>query len=315
MVLMTILQKRKAAINMSKEELKTLQKKIMRNVKIYREDNTDNYYAKFYFRGHYEVHPVNSPMFYAFLNSSLRKLTNKYDSADWHEIINVSKENTLLNDTPVNVYKRLAGDEKAVWYFLADRDWSCIYATKDGWSVINDHDKLFIKSKNMKQQVIPVSDGNHDRLRNYVNLNNNDYLLFKINLIHNFFFVSSHYIGIINANFGYGKSMLTRLWRRIVDPANAEFTSLSANIDDFKIQLANNTFVMLDNTRKLSPCQTLYCFIADRYAVFERYIFFREGKPLTEYVLFSNMDISIRYNRSEAIFRSQSSLILRIFST
>lgn len=236
---------------MSKEELKALQKKIIKNVKFYRDINTDTYFAKFHFRGHYEVHSVNSPIFIAFLNSSLRSLTKKIDTADWHEVINIEKERVLLNDDPVDIYRRIAGDEKSVWYFLADKDWSCVYATKKDWSVITNYDKLFIKKKNTKSQVVPVSDKSEDRLIKYVNLCTRDYLLFKINLIHSLFYESAHYIGIISSDFGSGKTILTQLWRRIVDPANAEFTSLSANVDDFKIQLANNDFVMLDNTRKL----------------------------------------------------------------
>lgn len=236
---------------MHKDEVKALQKKVVASVQFYRDCDTDTYFAKFKFRGHYEVHAVNSPFFTAFLNSSLRNICNKCGVADWSEVLTIEKENVLLNDDPVEVFKRIAGDENTVWYFLADKDWSCIRATKDGWSITCNYDKLFIKGKNTKSQVTPVSSRGKDKLRKYVNLSDRDYLLFKINVIHNFFYETSHYVGIISSGFGEGKTVLTRVWRKIVSPANAEVTLLASSVDDFKIQLANNDFVILDNCHAL----------------------------------------------------------------
>lgn len=237
---------------MSQNDIKSLQNQILSQVVFYQDLNSNDFFAKYFFRGHYEVHPVGSAMFLAFLDSSLRTLSNnKYQTADWSEAIKIKKQDCLLNDSPVEIYKRLAGAQNEIWYFLADKDWSCIYLNKAGWSRVTNYDPLFIKKKNTKEQILPISDGHSDRLRPYVNLSQNDYLLFKINLAHCFFYKSSHHIGVLSSEFGSGKSTLTRVCRRIVDPAHAEFTSLSTNIDDFKIQLANNDFVMLDNTSKL----------------------------------------------------------------
>ena len=76
---------------MHKDELKALQKKVVASVQFYRDVNTDTYFAKFKFRGHYEVHAISSPFFKAFLNSSLRNISNKYDVSDWLEILTIEK--------------------------------------------------------------------------------------------------------------------------------------------------------------------------------------------------------------------------------
>ena len=110
--------KRKAIVETMNNELKNFQKTILKNVEFFMDENTDDFYAKYKVNGHHEVHKVTSPMFIAYLDSTLRSTSKKFETADWSEAIKVKKQNCLLNDNPCRIYKRLAGDEKSVWYFF-----------------------------------------------------------------------------------------------------------------------------------------------------------------------------------------------------
>lgn len=237
---------------MASNELKILQKKILGNIDFFINDKNSELFARYKVNGHFEVYPANSEMFIAHLDSSLRKASTKFDTADWSEALKVKKQDALIADNKFDVFKRSASDDANVWYFLADKDWSCVHVTKSGWTVTTNYEPIFSKNSNTKAQVIPVSKKGADRLKKYANLNKDDYKLFKINLIHGFFYKSSHYMVIFDSDFDSGKTTLVRVVRRIVDPAKHDFTSLSSNIDDFKAQLVNNNIVMLDNTARLN---------------------------------------------------------------
>lgn len=223
---------------------------IINNVKFFR-DSSNEYYAKYSWNNHEEVVKVSSSRFLAYLDKSLRSTTGKPLVRNWSNLILMKKQDCELSNVITEVYSRIANNDEKIVYFLADDDWRYVEVTKNSCNIVNSSEFLFIKKANMSEQAEPKFNDTTDRLRKYVNLQDDSYLLFKINLIQEFFIKSSHFASVISSPFGSGKSTFTKIWRAIIDPANAEVSILSNNPEDFKVQLANNIVITLDNTRKL----------------------------------------------------------------
>ena len=58
-------------------------------------------------------------------------------------------------------------------------------------------------------------------------------------------------ICIINSTHGSGKSTLTKLIKKLLDPTLSENTLIPSNVEELKNHCANNTVVCFDNTRPL----------------------------------------------------------------
>lgn len=223
---------------------------IINSVQFYR-DSSNEYYAKYRWNNHEEVAKVSSTRFLAYLDKSLRSITGKPIVRNWSDLILMKKQDCELSNAITDVYSRIANNDKKIVYFLADDDWRYVEVTKNSCNIVTTSDFLFVKKANMSEQAEPKFNDKTDKLKKYVNLQDNSYLLFKINLIQEFFVKSSHYVSVISSPYGSGKSTFTKIWRTIIDPANAEVSILSNNPEDFKVQLANNIVITLDNTRKL----------------------------------------------------------------
>lgn len=105
----------------------------------------------------------------------------------------------------------------------------------------------------MKKQVVPISGGDlKELLRQFVNMKDNNFILFLIHLVQCFFDSSSHFISIISSSQGTGKSTLTNLMQLLIDPSESLKTLLPSSSDELKNHLTNNTVVAFDNTKKLT---------------------------------------------------------------
>jgi|GEM_PF-5678576 len=152
------------------------------------------------------------------------------------------------------IYNRFAGNKDENVYFFANDYNTCMKVTSKKFEIIHSSDYFFYKNRNMLQQVLPkkTDDSLYDLLKPYVNLGENDYKLFLAYLCHLFIYDTSHMICIISSSHGSGKSTLTRLIRRLVDPTLAENALIPRNINDFINHCANNSVVCFDNSRQLT---------------------------------------------------------------
>lgn len=216
-------------------------------------NNEEVIYALYRFEKHYEFCEISSARFKAFLNQRFRdEVGDEYAYANFSKILYVKKDETILYGDSVQPYTRIAGNKKHIVYFLADRAWNSVIVTKSGWEIRQQLKYMFLKKANTKEQVKPVrcSENIDDLLRAFINMDDDNYILFKVNLIQYFFDSSSHFISIISSEHGTGKSTLTKIMREIVDPAVAMQACIPDSPEEIKNHLANNKFVAFDNTKQ-----------------------------------------------------------------
>jgi len=146
---------------------------------------------------------------------------------------------------------RIACYDDSIIYDLADGN--CVVVDKSGWR-IKENDYIFFKSyDNQAPQVTPIAcDNGLERLKKYLNLPEEDKLLFIVYLITCFNPKYTFPSVCINGPSGSGKSTLSRLLKRIIDPSTIKVSILTKSFDDLKVQLNACYYAAYDNLSKIS---------------------------------------------------------------
>lgn len=223
-------------------------------------DDDNRFYAIIEFNDHIEFCDVDSERFSSYVRCIFVEETGKKTGFNFYSLIRGKKDETRFFGKEVNARYRIACYKGTVIYFLADKKHRCILINSKGWKFIkdktflaNEAKMIFLKRPGMKEQVVPISGGDlKELLRQFVNMKDNNFILFLIHLVQCFFDSSSHFISIISSSQGTGKSTLTNLMQLLIDPSESLKTLLPSSSDELKNHLTNNTVVAFDNTKKLT---------------------------------------------------------------
>ncbi len=169
--------------------------------------------------------------------------------------LEAKKDSVLYEQSnPVTVHRRVAGTlASKILYFLADENWQSVLVASDGWRIGQSKKTKFMKYPADKAQVKPKGGKNLlALLRPFINLPDDDFILFTAFLVQSFSRSSSHYAAIVSSNKGTGKSTLTKMIRSIVDPSASDASLTPSSENDLKTMLSNTYLACFDNTAPLS---------------------------------------------------------------
>lgn len=198
---------------------------------------------------------IDSPYFRAFLGHRYREETGTREKPEIREELDIRTEELIWSgENKVTIHKRVAGNLKnTVVYFLANDQWSSVIVRPDGWKIGRLKNVKFIRQPSDEAQVLPQEGGDLlELMRPYVNMNDDDYLLFILTLVQYFIRTSSHFATILSSGKGTGKSTLSKIIRSLVDPSKAGVSTPPQNEEALIVNLSNNYFVCYDNTAPLS---------------------------------------------------------------
>jgi len=202
-------------------------------------------------------------MFVHIDDDSLKAYLRRFVLPDIDEKVSVSeliqdvKDEILLWGTPDRVAPRFrtAGTLRQGWleYDLNNFDRQYVKVTPNGWKVSSSHKSKFLKRNTLGSQVCPVHTDKNliDLLKPLVNTDRDSLVLFSCWLAQAFC-VGSHSALLIMAEQGSGKSVLTKMTRRIVDPSSLKADTMPTKKDDLFVMLSNSYFLAFDNTEELS---------------------------------------------------------------
>ena len=220
-------------------------------------DNSLQVYVEYpCYNGAIAMEPVESRMFQAFLGHQYREESDEMIKPDFSELIGIRVENICYRqENPIQVHRRVAGSisKAKIAYFLADDHWTTWLVGPQGSKQGRSKSLKFLKTSMDEAQVAPS--GNCDLLQviaKYVNLSNDELILFVVWLVQSFSRSSSHFAAILSSSKGTGKSTLTKLIRAIVDPSKSGVSLLPNSESDLKTLLGNSYMVAFDNTAALS---------------------------------------------------------------
>lgn len=219
--------------------------------------NATNVYVEYpLITGHTAFVPVDNVLFKAFLSHRYRELTNTLRRPrDLFDYL-AAKVDDVLYEQPsrVHIHRRVAGTLASnIYYFLANDNWEAVRVTTKEWKVSHSKKVKFLKTTADKAQVTPVGGGNLlDLLRPFINLPEDDFILFTAFLVQGFSRSSSHYAAIVSSNKGTGKSTLTKMIRSIIDPSESETPLTPTSESDLKVLLSSTYLACFDNTASMS---------------------------------------------------------------
>lgn len=231
---------------------------VIADVKFFRDVNdNDRFFAEFENeKGNKVFDAIESQNFKSFLFAKSLDFHDKYN-----EVLEPDKSvqslRFLLNyyqgfeDVPINV--RTAGNLKEfIEYDLQSDDQQSIVVTSEGWNESSKCHK-FIKSKASIPQVKPkrTSKTPLELLRNFVNVFGDAYILLIVWIIQAFI-RGSHYILWVSADMGSGKSTLSKIIKKIIDPCKFTVTTMPGKMDDLRVLLNSTHLCCLDNLTVIS---------------------------------------------------------------
>lgn len=198
----------------------------------------------------------DSKYFLAVLGHEYRARTGLLVNPDFETLVDIKGQDAIASQAfPVTIYHRLAGKlDKTVVYYLGDKNRQCVVIRPGVWKVTpitkSKSKKIkFLQTNVVLPQTMPVAGGNYfDLLRPYINLPDDDFKLLAICIAQFFSRQRSHFALILSSDKGTGKSTLTKLIQKLIDPSKIEANVMTCREQDLKVHLAGSYLACFDNT-------------------------------------------------------------------
>lgn len=219
-------------------------------------DNKEVFYAKFQNNdGISEFSPIDSVAFKSYLFAVSRQLTN--GEAELDPDSSIKKLRYLLTFEKeykiAKVFVRTSGNlSDGIEYDPQNDSQDTIKITANGWR-ISPKKRRFVVPDIALPQVYPVKTSKSplELLKPFVNIQGDTFTLFVIWLIQAFS-CGTHYAPLIYADKGCGKSTLSKIIKRIIDPCNFQVTTIPDKKSDLAVLLYNSWLCCFDNVTNIS---------------------------------------------------------------
>lgn len=254
--------------------------KATKKVAFYANNNDlDSFYAEFENSSGVVVFvPIDSKVFKGFLLKEMNNVATNVTPMD----VNTAVRNLSLilweergDIQHIDVFVRTSGTLKSnVEYDLQNSNRETVKITSTGWTISPQQTKFIRGSTNLPQKT-PVCTVRSplELLAPFVNLSGDSYRLFVVWIIQAFT-TGSHHALLIFAERGSGKSTLSKLIKKIVDPHSFSVTDLSKKKDDLFTLLSNSSLCCFDSVSKISPeISDIFCAATTNTAVAKRALY------------------------------------------
>jgi hypothetical protein len=170
---------------------------------------------------------------------------------------------------PVRVARDAQGN---IIYDLRRDDGRQVKITPDGWSIESQQ----VVFRDVGCEVpLPVIGGDIAMLDWYLNIHDPDQrLLVVVAAISMFVQNVAHPVLVLNGEQGSGKSCLSRVVKRVIDPSNIEISHLVNSIRDTQLTIANNWVTAFDNLSGFSEAMSdFFCGVVTGQSIQRRRLY------------------------------------------
>lgn len=209
--------------------------------------------------------PIRSAAFRQFLRSFFYARRQKaIREEDLKRIIEQLDSNAACDGSHQEAYLRVApGPDGEVYIDLHREDWSIAKVTADGWEVVTNAPVLFRRGRNSLAMPEPERQGRLDVLRNYLNVDDDQWILLASCLVSYFSPYGPYPVISISGEQGSGKSTACRIIKLLVDPAAAELYSMPTRDRDIMTAAQNNWLLAYENLSNLPPAfSDIFCILS-----------------------------------------------------
>jgi len=159
----------------------------------------------------------------------------------------------LAADKPVrDVHLRLAHHEGKIYFDLGGPDWQFVEISAAGWGFVSNPPIPFRRTRGMKELPKPVEVADREicDLRDHTTLDDTGWMLVMGWLL-GAFGPGDYPILVLNGEQGSGKSTLTEILRRMIDPSEAMTRAAPRDEQGLMIGADNNFILAFDNLSSL----------------------------------------------------------------
>lgn len=197
---------------------------------------------------------VGSKELQIYIKMSFCEKTNRCPSKKTIDDIETWLLYKAMQKKPKNISYRIKRIKDTIYYDLCTDYLHYVKIDKNGWNIFQGNIDCFAYSPNELSQVIPAKKGGSiDLLRKYVNIADEDWLLFIVYLISCFYEGMQHPVLNINGVWGSGKSTISKIVKSLVDPSPQLLNDLPKLERDLVVTLTSTYYIVFDNLSKLTP--------------------------------------------------------------
>ncbi len=210
-------------------------------------------WATFQQGDHYETRQLRKKSFKAWLLQRYREKEGKIltNTQALQSVID-TLENEARKRPKQKIYTRVAHIGDKTYLDLANDRWEIVEISKDGWRVIEGNkDIKFKRTEGMEALPIP-EEGDLNSIAKYLNIEEKEIILL-LSFIIGCYSEGPYPILVLQGEQGSGKSTLTRILKKLIDPNTAELKILPDNERDLMIIAVNNYLLTFDNLAGISP--------------------------------------------------------------
>jgi hypothetical protein len=169
---------------------------------------------------------------------------------------------------------RVGRNKEGIWLDLGRDDWLVVKVTKAGWSIVPTADVAFIRTAIMRPLPVPVRGGSVRALQSVMNVRESEFVLLVGWLLQALNKAKKYPLLYVNGLAEMGKSTVSELALRIVDPNSMGLRDMPQSVDDLGIIMKNNWAVGFDNLSGVSGrWSDMFCKIATGIARSKRALY------------------------------------------
>jgi hypothetical protein len=205
-------------------------------------------YAGIPVNGHAETHGVKSGKFRAWLKRLFYAAFDKPPGAQAvQDALGVLEAKAFFEGSEQPVHVRVAEGDGKIYFDPCDPDWKAVEIDADGWRLLDEAPVKFRRVRAMPALPMPEEGGSIGMLRRFVNVRDEDWILFLGCLVAAFRPTGPYPVMALISEQGSGKSTTSRVWRALVDPNTAPVRAEPKEPRDLAIAANNAWVIALDN--------------------------------------------------------------------
>lgn len=217
-------------------------------------DSDKQAFATMRIAGHWETHPIKSGQFTLhlrrrFFEFSGGRAPNAQALADARATIEAL---AVFGGKQIPTYVRVAELGNKIYLDLGTPDWSVVEIDAQGWRIVRGrHPVRFIRRPGMMPLPVPIHGGTLRVLRELLRLGDDEFVLVAAWLLAALRRRGPFPVLAVHGEAGSGKSSLSRVTRRLVDPNKAETRAEPRDEEDLIISATNGWVIVVDNLSRM----------------------------------------------------------------
>jgi energy-coupling factor transporter ATP-binding protein EcfA2 len=182
------------------------------------------------------------------------------------------------------VYRRIATLEDRIYIDLCDSEYRVVEITaKQGWKIVHHPPVKFLRTDNMLPLPEPRRKGSFDLFRDFVRTDDKSFRLIEGFLLKCFYSLGAYPILLIFGEQGSGKSYISRLLKRIIDPNIGDTRNSPSEIKDLYAAAKSNLLLVYDNISYVNnELSDAFCSLATGNAFGGRKLFSDNEEHITK---------------------------------